>query len=63
MSRPESRRHHPSSTTGSPAVEEPGLFALTDAQREELRRRAAAHEADPSSAIPWESVRALLVPR
>lgn len=30
---------------------------------EELRRRVAEHEADPSSAIPWEVVKARLLER
>ena len=38
-------------------------MALTIAQREELRRRVAAHEADPSSAVPWDTVRAELFQR
>ncbi len=35
-------------------------FPLTEAQRAELHRRLEAHRADPSSAIPWEQVRAKL---
>jgi putative addiction module component (TIGR02574 family) len=31
---------------------------LTEAQRRELERRIAAHEANPSAAIPWEQVQA-----
>jgi putative addiction module component (TIGR02574 family) len=31
---------------------------LTEAQRRELDRRIAAHEANPSAAIPWEQVQA-----
>lgn len=42
---------------GSPAV------ALTDAQVEELRRRSEAHQADPSSAVPWEEIRVELLHR
>lgn len=34
---------------------------LSAAQRAEVRRRVAAHEADPQSAIPWEVVRAELL--
>lgn len=30
---------------------------LTEAERAEIDRRLAAHEADPSAAIPWEQVR------
>jgi putative addiction module component (TIGR02574 family) len=29
---------------------------LTDAQKQELDRRLAAHRADPSNVIPWEQV-------
>ena len=35
----------------------PERVPVTDAQRAELDRRLAAHEADPSSAVPWEQVR------
>jgi putative addiction module component (TIGR02574 family) len=35
-------------------------FVLTDEQKAELDRRIAEHERDPSSAIPWEVVRARL---
>jgi putative addiction module component (TIGR02574 family) len=35
----------------------PERVPVTDAQRVELDRRLAAHEADPSSAVPWEQVR------
>lgn len=40
------------------AAQAPGL---TEAQRLELRRRLREHEADPSSAVPWEQVRAELM--
>ncbi|MDO9412047.1 MAG: addiction module protein [Pseudolabrys sp.] len=30
---------------------------LTKAQMQEVRKRAAEHEQDPGSAIPWEQVR------
>jgi putative addiction module component (TIGR02574 family) len=33
---------------------------LTDEQMEEIDRRLAEHERDPSRAIPWEDVRARL---
>jgi putative addiction module component (TIGR02574 family) len=33
---------------------------LTEELRQELERRLAEHKADPSSAIPWEEVRARL---
>ena len=45
------------------AVEGSEAVALTDAQREELQRRVQAHEANPSSAIPWEQVRTELLRR
>jgi putative addiction module component (TIGR02574 family) len=31
---------------------------LSDAQRQEIDRRLAAHEANPKAAIPWEQVEA-----
>ena len=37
--------------------EEPDLPPLGDEERRELERRLAAHELDPSSAIPHEVVR------
>ncbi|MDP9348447.1 MAG: addiction module protein [Gemmatimonadota bacterium] len=33
---------------------------LSEEQRRELERRLTEHKADPSSAIPWEEVRAQL---
>jgi putative addiction module component (TIGR02574 family) len=39
------------------SVEEADLPPLTPAQVEELDRRIAEHERDPSTAIPWEDVR------
>jgi len=36
-------------------------LALTAAQAAELDRRFAEHEADPSTAIPWEDVRRKLL--
>ncbi|HWD27180.1 MAG TPA: addiction module protein [Rhizomicrobium sp.] len=33
------------------------LPPLSDAMKAELERRVAEHEADPSSAIPWEMLR------
>jgi len=33
---------------------------LSQTQKAELHRRVAAHRADPSSAVPWELVRAKL---
>ncbi len=32
-------------------------YPLTEAQKAELDRRLAEHEADPDSALPWEEVR------
>lgn len=39
------------------AAEKPGGM-LTDAQREELRRRAEEADANPDDGIPWEQVKA-----
>jgi putative addiction module component (TIGR02574 family) len=39
------------------------LPPLTVAQKAELDRRLADHEADPHSAIPWEDAKALLEAR
>jgi putative addiction module component (TIGR02574 family) len=39
------------------SVEEADLPPLTPAQMEEIHRRIAEHERDPSRAIPWEDVR------
>lgn len=39
---------------------EPEAMELTEAQREEIDRRLAEHDANPESAIPWEEVRARL---
>ena len=33
---------------------------LTEEQKQELARRLAEHERDPSTAVPWEEVRARL---
>ncbi len=43
------------------ATENPEAAALTTAQLRELQRRLDAHDQDPSSAVPWESVRSELV--
>ena len=45
------------------AVEGSEAVKLTDAQRQELQKRVQAHDADPSSAVPWEQVRAELLQR
>ena len=37
---------------------EDGTMPLSQAQRDELDRRLAAHRANPSAAIPWEDVEA-----
>ena len=42
------------------AEETPVSLQLSAAHRAELQRRIAAHQADPSSSIPWEEVRASL---
>jgi putative addiction module component (TIGR02574 family) len=36
---------------------DPEALPLTEAQKAELDRRLAEHEADPDSAVPWEEVR------
>jgi putative addiction module component (TIGR02574 family) len=36
---------------------------LTDAQRQEVDRRLAAHRADPGAAIPWEQAEAEVMAR
>ena len=40
--------------------ETPNQLNLSSADRAELHRRLAAHQADPSSSIPWCEVRASL---
>ena len=37
-----------------------GIPELTDEQAAEVERRIAEHDRDPSSSIPWETVRARL---
>jgi putative addiction module component (TIGR02574 family) len=37
---------------------EPDRVHLSDAQRRELERRLAEHEANPDDVIPWEQVKA-----
>ena len=39
------------------AAEAPEAIQLTELQKAELHRRLQAHEAQPSSGIPWEQVR------
>jgi putative addiction module component (TIGR02574 family) len=41
-------------------VEEPSTLPVSDAQRAELRRRVADHEANPDAARPWSEVRSEL---
>ncbi len=36
----------------------PEKIALSDQQKQELERRLAAHEANPSKVTPWEIVKA-----
>lgn len=47
----------------SVAADTPADAELPPAFVEELRRRMAEHEADPSSGIPWEVVKARLLER
>ena len=42
------------------AEDTPSALNLLPEERAELRRRHSAHQADPSSSIPWEQVRATL---
>lgn len=42
------------------AEETPSALHLSEADRAELHRRFAAHQADPSSSVPWEQVRSAL---
>jgi len=37
-------------------AEEPQAVPVTEAQRAELRRRVAAHRANPAAGVPWEQV-------
>jgi putative addiction module component (TIGR02574 family) len=39
-------------------VAHPDQIPLTEAQKQELDRRLAAHRADPSKVTPWEVVKA-----
>ena len=36
---------------------EPEELSITDAQRDEIDRRIAEHDRDPSSSVPWAEVR------
>jgi len=42
-------------------VEDEQAFRLTDAQKTELDRRIAAHEASPDRGKPWEDVKKRLL--
>ncbi len=44
-------------------VQRSAELALTTEQAAELDRRLAEHQADPSSAVPWEDVRKKLLNR
>jgi putative addiction module component (TIGR02574 family) len=43
--------------------EAPGSVGLSTAQRAELQRRVAAHDADPSTAVEWDVVCSKLLQR
>ena len=38
-------------------ADDDGVLALTDTQREDLDRRLAESDADPTGGFPWEEVR------
>ena len=42
---------------------EPGKLELTEAQKQELERRLAAHAASPTEVVPWEEVKAQALAR
>ncbi|AOS84996.1 addiction module protein [Chlorobaculum limnaeum] len=42
------------------AAEASETIELSQAQKDELHRRVAAHRTDPSTAVPWEEVRSRL---
>jgi putative addiction module component (TIGR02574 family) len=44
-------------------VAEPGQPQLSEAQKQELDRRLAAHAASPQDVIPWEQVKAQALAR
>lgn len=44
-------------------AESPTAVQLSEQQRQEVRRRLAAHDAEPGSAIPWEQIRSELFQR
>ena len=41
----------------------PEEIPFTEAQREELERRLAAHEASPGDVVPWDEVKAQALAR
>ena len=44
-------------------AENPTAVQLSEGQRQEIRRRLAAHDAQPESAISWDQVRSELFQR
>ena len=44
-------------------AEETAATSLTDAQRAELDRRLADHDANPHDVVPWEEVKASITAR
>jgi putative addiction module component (TIGR02574 family) len=44
-------------------AEENAVTSLTDAQRAELDRRLADHEANPNDVVPWEDVKTSITAR
>jgi putative addiction module component (TIGR02574 family) len=42
-------------------VQDESDFTLTKAQRDELRKRLAAHDANPTSGTPWDEVKTRLL--
>jgi len=48
---------------GDSIAEQSGAVPLTDAQRAELDRRVAEHEADPDDVVPWEDIKASITKR
>ena len=44
-------------------AEESDAVPLTDAQRAELDRRLAEHQADPDDVVPWEDIKASITKR
>ena len=44
-------------------AEESAATSLTDAQRAELDRRLADHDANPNDVVPWDEVKASITAR